>query len=81
MNVVFKNRMSEARLHQLTISKIVSHITTQNYWKPNILDRILTDGYKLTKNWMCVSKSYKQQTVWKTTHLGFLITTKTGLTI
>ena len=81
MNVVFKNRMSEARLHQLTISKIISDITTQNYWKPNILDRILTDDYKLTKNWMFVSKSYKQQTVWKTTHLGFLITTKTGLTL
>ena len=42
-------RMSGVQFHQLTISKIISDTTTQNHQKPNILDRILKDDYRLTK--------------------------------
>ena len=30
---------------------------------------------------LCVWRYYKQETVWKTTYLGFLITAKRGLTL
>ena len=43
-------RISNVRLDQLTISKFIFDITPQNYLKPNMLDRILTDDYEINKN-------------------------------
>ena len=66
-------RMSGVQFHQLTISKIISDTTTQNHQKPNILDRILKDDYRLTKFECTITLNMKRPPTRKTYELSSIL--------